>query len=122
MDATPVSNKYENNPQDDNAQDDMTTKAKYINAVAKPDPTPWMYTDGAGNPHDRDNWKIVEPLMKDTPEPPPYTRLSDLQVFNVVTSQDITQVDKHKNWPMDFESRGGIHPERPPQSPTVHVR
>lgn len=97
------------------------TRQRSMNdAAAKPDPTLWQYTDGAGNPDNKNDWKIVEPIIQNAPEPPPYTKLSDVQVFNVIT-QVITQVDKHKNWPTDFESRGGIHPERPPQNPTVHV-
>lgn len=73
------------------------TRQRYMNnAAAKPDPT-------ACNPDNKNNSKIIKPIIQNTPEPPPYTKLSDIQVFNVIT-QDITQVDKHKNRLTDFES------------------
>jgi hypothetical protein len=102
--------------------DSMATRVKYMNnAAAKSAPTPWLYTDGLGDPDNKHEWRIVEPIIKDPPVPPANTRLSDAQVFNVL-NQDIKQTSKNTNWPVDFETRGGIHPKRPPHSPTVHVR
>jgi hypothetical protein len=56
-------------------------------------------------PNNKPKWKIIKAFIQDTPEPPPYTSLSDVQIFNIMT-QDITQDNKYKNQPLDFQFEG----------------
>ncbi|GAQ06491.1 hypothetical protein ALT_3812 [Aspergillus lentulus] len=77
-----------------NTDNDMAKRAKRMDdALAQKLPVPWVYTDGTGDPANSTDWKLVEPWIEDTPKPPQYTKLSDLQVFNVI-SQDVSQSDK----------------------------
>jgi hypothetical protein len=105
--------------------DSMATMVKHMNnAAAKPDRTTWLYTDGSGDPDNKDEWRIVEPNIKDPPEPPANTRLSDLQVFNML-NQDIKQTSKYTKWPVDFESRGASTrnvPHTAPLSTSTGIR
>jgi hypothetical protein len=89
-------------------------------AASQPMLTPWRHGDGEGRQYEKD-WRVIEPFIDDMPMPPCNVRLSDLQVFKIITNTKITQKERSENWPRDFDPRGGIRPERPPTSPTIHV-
>ncbi|GIK00384.1 hypothetical protein Aspvir_004407 [Aspergillus viridinutans] len=70
MDGTQLQDVLQNayNSDIDLLPDDTPTRTKYMdNAVARPDPTPWTYANGAGDPEDKKNWKLVANSMPAAP-------------------------------------------------------
>lgn len=105
-----------------NTDNDKAKRAKGMDdALAQKLPVPWVYTDGTADPANSTDWKLVEPWIEDTPKPREYTKLSDLQVFNVI-SQDVSQSDKYRFQSWDSGSQGEIQPDRALISPTVHAQ
>lgn len=110
---------------DDDSYNDMPKgdkKSLMEDALKAPLPCAWIPSDGEGPADDQDAWKIIEPYIEDRPIPPKNVKLSDVQVFKILTNKSITIKDKHENWPFDFDGRGGILPGRRPASPTVFVQ
>jgi hypothetical protein len=48
-------------------------------------------------------------------------RLSDVQVFKIITNTKITQKDRTEKWLLTDKLRGGNRPERPLIGPTIHI-
>ncbi|GFF30575.1 hypothetical protein IFM46972_02959 [Aspergillus udagawae] len=122
MDSTFHQNQNDQNLHEHDDMPKVDKTSLMTNALSIPLARPWVPSDGEGPIDNQDAWRVVEPYIEEQPIPPKHVKLSDVQIFKILTNKSITADNRYENWPFDFAKRGGIRPGRRPTSPTIFIR